>query len=314
MRPLRSIAVSAWLLFSLGCGGVAPDPSTPDGAQSAAPAEAPKPKDAAQRAEALIDGKVGALVWVDRVRKHPVGARLLAMPMVADLLEGTGLDPMNDLERVFVSGPGTDKGRAVMFAEHNLDPVRAHAALESVIQKSNPPGEMLTGLPYEAAKVTIRGRSGVVAFLAPHYLVVVPEDLAPRIPSFVGTGGLADPNGPEAAIAVAIDPSQTVRAPRVPRFPATVSRATATLVLRADGGADVDLVGDDAGEDQAAQDARQLTGDIERATTMKIAFVTIRVIDPIVFTAQGNQVKAKVDLSRAQIDQLLGLAARFAPQ
>ncbi len=309
MRKLRALVVS--LVLSAGCGGAAPDPALPVSPETPAAA---KPRDAAQRAEALAGGKVGALVWVDRVRSHPVGPRLLAMPMVAALLEGTGLDPLKDLERVFVSGPGTDQARAVMFAEHNLDPARAHAALETVMQKSDPPGERFGGLPYEAVKVTIRGRTGVVAMLPPHYLVVVPEDLAPRLGTFDGTGGLADPTGPEAAIAVALDPSHTVRGPHVPRIPEDVSRATATVVLRPDGGANVDVVGDTPSADLATADARTLTNEVERATTVKVAFVTFRVMDPIPFVADGSQVKARVDLSRGQVDQLLGLAERFAPR
>jgi hypothetical protein len=310
VRSLRALLLS--IAFAAGCGGAQPDASSLPETADAPPK--PKPKDAAQRVEALADGKVGALVYVDRVRAHPVGPRLLAMPVVAQMLEGTGIDPLKDLERVFVSGPGTDRARAVMFAEHNLDAARAHAALESVMQKSDPPGERVSVVPYEAVKVTVKGRTGVVAMLPPRYVVVLPEDLAPRIASFDGTGGLVDPTGPEAALAIALDPSRTVRGPHVPRIPEGISRATARVVLRPDGGADVDVVGETSGPDVAAEDARALTSEIERVTTVKVAFVTFRVMDPIPFVAEGNQVKAHVGLSHGQLDQLVGLAERFTPR
>ena len=310
------VAALACAFLWVGCGGSGPDPETPEAAALAsalAPA-APKPRDAARRAEAAVQGKIGVLVWVDRVRGHPVGARVLAMPMVADLLEGTGLDPLKDLERVFVSAPGTDKARAVMFAEHNLDTDKARAALERVLRKSDPPGQVRKDLGVDAVQVTIKGRTGVVALLPPHFLVVVPEDLASHISDFEGTGGLADPTGPEAAVVIAIEPHESIRGPHVPRIPETISRLTGTVVLRPDGGVSTAVVGDSSSPEQAVEDARKLGADIERATTVKVAFVTLRVIDPIPVVAEGSQIKAKLDLSKGQIEQMLDMAQRFLPQ
>src|SRR5579871_5174857 len=80
-----------------------------------------KPKNAADIAVKLIDGKVTTFVAVDRVRSHSVGPKILSLPFVADVLSGTGIDPLKDLERAFVTGPATNSPRVVTFAEHNLD-------------------------------------------------------------------------------------------------------------------------------------------------------------------------------------------------
>jgi hypothetical protein len=181
-----------------------------------------------------------------------------------------------------------------------------------VLAKSDPPGQMLPAQDYEAAKVTIKGRVGVVAMLPPRFLVVVPEDLADRIGDFEATGGLPDLPGPEAVVATALEPSQTVRGPRVPAIPETISKGKLTVLLKSDGGADVDIEGDDATADSAASDAQTITEAVDRATSVKISVMTIRAFDPIKFKAEGSEVKGHLALSQDDLERIIGLAETFA--
>jgi hypothetical protein len=89
---------------------------------------------------------------------------------------------------------------------------------------------------------------------------------------------------------------------------------TAKVHLAKDGGLDVAMVGQSASPEQATADAAELTDSIERATTIKIAILKIRVMSPIVFRGEADHVKGTLHLTPAEIDQLLSFADAFARQ
>ncbi len=309
LPKLGSLVASSLLVLAAACGGA------DTGSTGSYPtAENGKPKNAADLAVNLVGGKVTTFVAIDRMRSHPVGPKILSLPMVADMLEGTGIDPLKDLERVFVTGPATNSPRLVTFAEHNLDAKAAHAALSSPSsRRATPPGQLvIPAQGYEAARVTIKDRTGVIAMLPPHFLVVVPEDLASPIPDFEASGGLADLTGPEAVRSTALDPGNTVKGSRVPDIPTTITKGTLTILLKPDGGADVDMVGDDANADSAISDAKALAVSVDKATSMKVMGMTLRAFAPIKFVSEGNEVKGHLGLSKDELEGIVNLAPSLA--
>lgn len=308
----RRELLKAWAASTLlaGCGGVTVPEG--EGPGPGAAAEPQKPRDAARIAEQLVGGRVSGLVFVDRMREHPVGPRLLTLGPARELLAGTRVDPLKDLERVFVTGPSANEPRAIMFAEHKIEVIRIPSVIDDLVKKSDPPGEIITGTPYPTVRVSRKGRGGIVAFLPPSFVVVLPEDLAGSVSAFAQTGGLPLPEGIETARVFAADPSTTLRARGVPRIPESIGSIDALLTLRPDGGANLDAVGPSASAAQAADDAAYLTDAFERATSVTLGFVKIRVFRPIEFVPREEKVEAHVDLSRGEIEQLLGLADSFA--
>jgi hypothetical protein len=182
------------------------------------------------------------------------------------------------------------------------------------VAKSDPPGTALEGIGVPAVQVTLRGHALVVATVEPSFLVVLPEAKGREAKRFIGTGGFADPTGPEAAIATAIDPARTLAAPHAPRVPATVSSLKALVTLAADGGADLAIDGPSTSAEQAQADADELTDAIERATTIRVAILKVRVFDPIKFGAEGDRVKAKRHVSPEEVDRLFGLLSALIPR
>jgi len=305
MKSLFPSAVAIALSTLVGCS------STPGATDANGVGPDGKPKNAAEIAVKLVGGKVSTYVAMDRVRAHPVGPKILGLPMVADMLDGTGIDPLKDLNRVFVTGPATNSPRLVTFAEHNLDAKAAHSALAAVVAKSDPPGQFIPTQGFEEAKVTIKKRTGIVAMLPPHFLVVVPEDLADHITDFEASGGLADPAGPEAVRSTAFDPSQSVAGPGVPNIPQTISKGIFTVLLKADGGADVDIVGDDTSADSAANDAKTVTDSFAAATQRKVMGMNFRAFDPIKFKAEGTEVKGHLALSKDDLERIISIVTTF---
>jgi hypothetical protein len=293
----------------MGCGGA---PRKPAEAQ---PIEPPRPRNAAAIAQSIAGGKVAALLYAERAQGHPITARLAALGLWAPLLEGTGLDPTRDLARAFVSAPSVDAGwEAVAVLEHKVPPDKLDAALQALVARSEPPGAALDGLGVPAVRVTLRGQTRVIARVEPAFLVVLPEAKAREAKRFVGTGGFPDPKGDEAAVAMAIDPARTLKAPRVPPVPETVRALEATVTLSADGGADLALDGASTSPEQAAADAAALSEEVERATTLRISIVKLRVVDPIPFFAEGDRVKAKRHVSPEELDKLFGLLNAVLPR
>ncbi len=311
MTFLRASALLALALAiaPLGCG------AAPVAAPEVAPEPPPKARNAATIAWDIVHAKVGALTYVERVRGRPIAAKIQSLDLVRPYLEGTGINPEQDLDRAFVAAPATDRAdEAIVVAQHHLSSDQIRLALQAMMASGRVTGEWIPGAPVPEARVTARGQTRILAVIEPDILVLLPEAHALEVGRFIGTGGFPEPEGPGAVFARAIDPANTVRAPRVPQVPATISSLQATITLGDDGGATIALEGPSASPEQAQADALALTRAVDDATSVRVAFIRVRVFKPIRFFAEAERVKADVRLTAGEIDTLLGAAAAFIPR
>lgn len=311
MPFLRAAALLALALVStapLGCGAGAPTPEVP-----AAPP--PKPRNAATLAWEIVHAKVGALTYVERVRGRPIAAKLQSLDLIRPYLDGTGLDPIRDLDRAFVAAPATDRqDESIVVAQHHLSTDQIRLALQAMMASGRVTGEWIAGSPVPEARVTARGQTRILAVIDPDILVLLPESHLLDVGRFVGTGGFPEPEGAGAIFASATDPASTVRGPRIPPIPRSISSLQATVTFGDDGGASIALDGPSASPEQAAADADALTRAIDDATSVRVAFFRVRVFKPVRFFAAAERVKADVHLTAGEIDTLLGAAATFLPR
>jgi len=307
--PLWLLALGLALLV-VSCGGAVQAPVV----EAPAPPP-PKPRNAATLAQAIAGGKVSVLVYADRTRGHPIATRLAEMNLWGPVLDGTGIDPQKDLARAFMTAPSVRAERdAVVVLEHKLSPERLGTGLDSLMARSDPPATELDGLGVPAIRVTLQGHTRVIATIEPSFLVVLPEDKAALAKKFVGTGGFPEPTGDEAAVAMAVEPARTLRAPNAPRVPETVRSLEAKITLTKDGGADVLLDGPSTSPEQAQADAAALTDAIDRATTVRVAIVKIRFFDPVRFRAEEDRIKSKRHVTPGEVDRLFSLLATVLPR
>ncbi len=302
-NPLRR-GLLALLFAACACGGGVPAPDAPPPAH---------PRDAAEIAVKLVGGKATVLVFADRVRGTSLAQKVAGLDVLRPLLDGTGIDPQRDVDRAFATMPSVGSGERVLGLEHSLPEARVRAAIDVIVAKSKPTGAWIDGAGVPAAVVTVQGERVVVAMATPTLLVVLPEARARDAVRFAKSGGFPDPEGAEAAVATAVEPSTTLRAPRVPAIPKTIGAGRAVVTVAKDGGADIAVDAQSANPTQATADAEALTRSVDDATTVRVSILTMRVMAPIAFRAEADHVKADVHLAPADLDRLIGLASAFAP-
>src|SRR5438093_394338 len=123
-RALAPVAALAALSIGSGCGSTKA-PAAP------APAAAERPHDTAQVAESIAGGRVGALLYMDRLRSSPLGAKLDETFRWRAWWEGTGLDPERDVERIFASAPSLEHPeRGVWVTEVNVPLAKVKHAVD----------------------------------------------------------------------------------------------------------------------------------------------------------------------------------------
>lgn len=270
---------------------------------------APRPRNTAQIAEQIVQARVGTIVYLERLRGQPLAGRLVQLGGWQELFEGTNLDLVRDFDRLFVAATGTSRrDQALLVAQHKRTEVQVRAAVEALIAKSSPPGAWLPMAAVPSARVIVRGQPRIVALPEPGFVVVLPESLAMHASKFQGTGGFADPQGRELAISRVLNPHESLRFAKAPRVPPTVSHAQVTYDAGYDGGVDLKAQGWCPDAAQAQRDAAQLTSDVEKATTLKVGFVKLRMFKPVVFRAEGNEVKGELHLTLDEIDKLVTMS------
>lgn len=296
---LRGLLVAAVLTLQ-ACGGEGPAAVTPD-------AEESKPRNAEQIAVSLVQGRIVARIFVERLRDHPVGPKLLKLGPVPDLLEGSKLDPLRDIQRAVIVSNNAREERAIVFAEHSVPSDQIPALVAELADKSEPKGQVIGGAPNWTVKVSKKGREGVVCFVPPRFVVILPMDLQDKCDAFSETGGLVGPIADEAATIVVSQPADALRARRVPAVPPTVTELNAKVVLDKDGGATIDTVGQSTRE-AAAGDAAMMTKGLDEATSVNLGIIRIRAFGPVVFRPEEDKVKSTLKLTSAELDQILSLA------
>ncbi len=300
---LSVLAMGASL--AIACG------SSPKPASEAA-AKVERPHDTAQIAEEISGGKVGALLYMDRVRSSPLGAKFDAAVRGRAWGEGTGIDPQRDVERVFTSAPSLEHPeRGVWVTEMNIPLSKLKSGLDMMFQSKRLKGAWIEGARMPEAKIEMKdGSTRLVALVEPRWAVVLPEDREKDLSRFTASGGFPDPIGAEALVLFAFDPSKTLHNGKYASFdvPETLSAGVATITLTVDGGAEIGVDALSPNAEQAQKDAESLTRLIDDATSIKVSRLKVHFVDPIVFRADGEHVRGRRTVPASEIESILAFA------
>jgi hypothetical protein len=306
-------------------GAPRPHPRDAGAASDAAPADASPAKDASPSSnEAPSDAGAGGgdggigdgvmagptlveiRVNMALVRTNPVGARLgpllVAIPQWADFLGGTDVDPIKDLDWIWIFGPSllhTEKDAALL--RYGMSDERATKNLAVLAKHDVGGGAYDAGVPGVRAWRARADRAWRVFLLPrPHLAAMVPPDFAHVAAAAFSRREPRPPTAPNEAVRVMVkNPSHPM-----PFLPTSLSEMRLWAVPRAGGGADV-YVEADAPDDGAAQvAAKQVRKVIQDMNSFGVKIVTRGILNDVDVRSDGSLVKVHAEVSRDQLEAL----------
>lgn len=298
---------------------------------SALPAEPPAqrkqiehPVVVAGVASEIVDSNanVNLLLLTERVRQHPLGARIgkliVTFPQWSSFFASGEIDPVRDINRILVVGPQFRRSADVVaILHHGMTPPVVRQAVDQLVQRP-PRGRWLDG-KIPAARAHADRAERVFAMTAPNILVVAPPHLEKQILSEPPTR-FPMPDGEEALVLHVKTPWRALMG-----LPFTLPESLAWLRLDvlplADGGAQLRLTAEDADDSTASDHARSLTQALNAITNPDLgplgALVGLRsiaLLDKVHFQAHGRRISGQVRVTPRQLDRLLSYTEELVGQ
>lgn len=271
-------------------------------------------------ARQVVSGRCGALFHVPRIREWVHLLRVEELVQWAPLLEGTGIDPLGDLERAYVTAKTLeDEATAAIVIELAFDDEeRIQRALKIIgkrraneeVGQSDGAAETAAGaaspakLP-GAIRTTLNDEPYVVTRVGARTLVALPENDQAAAASFAGCEGLPAPRGTEAIDAFAFEPSVTLA--DTIEWPESIQEARISIEL-SKRGASVDFVAVSTSAERASHDAAQLTAKLNDLVGVDLFLFKMPLIDGLRFVAQGKEIEMTTSFNRTQIDLAMAIA------
>jgi hypothetical protein len=262
------------------------------------------------------NANVNLLLLSDRVRQHPLGARigklLVDFPQWSSFFSTAGLDPIRDLNRILIVGPEFRRSADVVaIIQHRLARDVLRKAIDRLVQRA-PRGRWLKS-KVPAARAHADRAERLFVLPSPNLLVVAPVHLEKQLLSAPPLGFPA-PDGKEALVLHVRSPSRALRGLPL-SLPESIVWLRLDAVVLEGGGAQLRITAEDADPVLARDHARGLSAATNALTNPDLGALgallglrSIAFIDAIELHSQGNRIVGQVDVSRAQLERLLSLA------
>ncbi|MEO8874199.1 MAG: hypothetical protein ABI461_01325 [Polyangiaceae bacterium] len=254
---------------------------------------------------------VQLLVNMEVIRKNPIGAQmgpmLSAIPQWDEFIAGTNVDAVRDTDWVFISGPSlihTD--RDAIFVHYSTTDAVVDHAIDIVAHKYDRGGYFDAGVPGVKATLGHADRAQRV-FLRPqsHLLVVVPPDYAHTAANMLLHVKISPHLRPTEAMRLTLATPWHV----VPALPQSMTELRLWIIPRADGGADANIEIDCTDAAAAIQGAEEVKKIIRQQNSLGVRMLTNGVLNGFDVSVDGSMVRARLPVSRDQLETLLGLVA-----
>jgi hypothetical protein len=290
--PIHGVIVATALalpLLSPGCG------AEERSVTSAAEAEA-LPHSAAEIAREMIAGRTGTLLEVRRFRFHPAAHAIGRFGRWGDVVETIGLDPLEDVDRAFVTSAHALDDVSVIVLELAISDDEVREAMFARGAKAD--------APFPKVTLDFSGERRVVALVRPGLLVAVPSWLEDRLRSLTAATALPPPEGQEAARFFAFDPPQSLGT--MPKWPDSVISARAEVAFTPVGAARVTFEALSTSPEQARLDAAEMKATTDDLLTLDFALFEMDLLDPLTFTTEGRAIRMETTLLPGDVDWVLG--------
>lgn len=268
------------------------------------------------------NANVNLLLLTERVRHHPLGARvgklLVNFPQWSSFFASADVDPVRDLNRMLIVGPQFRKSADVVAILHHQLPQKVlKGAVDRLVQRP-PRGRWLQGkLPAALAHADRAER--LFAFTAPNVLVVAPPHLERSLMASPPTK-FPTPPGDEAVVLHIKTPWRALMG--LPfRLPESIAWLRLDVLPLENGGADLRLVAEDESAELASEHAASLSTALNALTNPDLGALgalvgmpSIAFIDRVQFKAHDKRISAEVRVTPRQLDRLLTYAEELVVQ
>lgn len=269
------------------------------------------------------NANVQVLVHNDRVRQHPLGARI--GPMLRnvyqwrDFFGPTAIDPMRDLDRMLIIGPQLrDSREVVAILQFNVPQAQVRAAVDVLVAR-DPEGGWLDAGGAPVAKAHADRGERIFVFPSPQVLVVTPPSAQAAAQRLSKKFRLPGPKGDEIAIAKLATPWRAFMGMRAINIPKSIRSAELRLSPTPDGGVVIDILAHDESEESAKADAQALTAALQAATSLDLGLLGSvmfgaskkNFIKKGSFEPDGADIRGEIVMTRAQVETVLDLAGGF---
>jgi hypothetical protein len=340
----------------------APDGGAPQAADGGRPEppKAPKPKPLAETGDggaprgepkkaggdplALVAGKAAAvadpnanirlLILNDHIRSLPIAPRLgrliARLPQWASFFGPTSLDPIRDIDRMYLAGPQfRASADVVAVIEYGVSQATMRQAIDAIVSRP-PPGEWLDEkIPVARARADRAER----LFVLPKgkTLLMVPPHLKDDAVSKAASLRVPPVKGNAALVAYIATPWRMLLGVRSPAdIPHSIASVSLTVEPREDGGAVIHISGVDESPEAAQKNAATLTSAVNLLTQRDVGALgsllfggeKLSLIEPVELHADGKKIVGDAIVTRKQLDRIIGFAegwldsmqSRRAPQ
>jgi len=269
------------------------------------------------------NANVKLLVMNDRIRGLPLAPRigkiLAGLPQWRSFFGPTGLDPIQDIERIYVAGPQfRASADVVAVLEYRVETKVMRSALDALVNRE-PKGEWYGG-PVPAARARADRADRVFVLPKGRLLMMVPPHL--KDDAVAKAPGLSLPRagGPAAVVAFVATPWRALLGLRSPvEIPRSIRSVSLSVIPTDDGGAVVEIDATDESPEHAADHAGLLTRAINAVTQQNLGSVgsflfgsqTLSLVDPVTLRADGAHVRGTAKVTPRQLSRLLGLVEGF---
>lgn len=296
-----------------------PDAGAPDAGPADAGTSIGDPVAMAGGAGKIVDANanVRLIVFNDRIRNHPLGARIGTLLGGAeqwkDFFGPTGLDPIKDVDRILIAGPQLRKSADVVAVLRvNVPNDKLRAAVDALVQRDAQGGWLDAGVP--AARLQADRAERLLVLPAPQILVMAPPSAEKHALSLGSGLKFPNPKGNEALTTFVVTPWRAFVG--IPfEIPKSIKWVRMKITPTSDGGAVADLVAEDESPESAAKHAEELAAAIDKVTHPKVlGFQVVALLEPISLKPVGSEIHGSVVATPKQLARLLEAVSAYAKE
>jgi hypothetical protein len=266
------------------------------------------------------NANIRLILYTERMRAHPLARRVGSMLSQAyqwrDFFGPSGIDPIQDVDRILLAGPELrDSSQVVAVMQYNVSEERMRAAVDALVQR-DANGEWLdAGAPAARARADRADRLFVMP--APKLVVVTPPSAERHALSLSPKTRFPRAAGDEAVTAYILKPSQSLRGLPI-RLPASLKWLRIKAKQADGGGAVVYIHGLDESAELAEHHAQMLQEGVTAMSRLDLGLFGVllgrsetRFIERVDFTSDGRNIRGELSLTEQQLASIVDLLTQL---